>query len=195
MNYFDGPNQTRSGRGIALAIFSICLIIFVALLPGRCAFGQVAESANIGGHSVWVGTGVSGYHLGYGSVNNLGVSAYVDADSIRRLGLEGEGRWLRIHQTNDIHADTYLAGPRYHFNVGRYQPYIKGMAGLGLFNFTYNYAHGSYFVVGGGGGIDYRLSPRWSARVDGEYQYWPQFTFGAMSSAGLTVGIRYLVLR
>jgi hypothetical protein len=49
--------------------------------------------------------------------------------------------------------------------------------------------------VAPGGGIDYCLGPRWSVRVDGEYQYWPQFTFGAMSSAGVTVGFRYLILR
>lgn len=194
MNYFDGLNQKRSGRGKALAIFSMCLII-LSPLAGRCAFGQVAESANIGGYSIWVGTGVSGYYLGYGSVKNLGITAYVDTDSIRRLGLEGEGRWLQLHQTNDIHADTYLGGPRYHFNLGRYQPYVKGLAGVGLFNFTYNYAHGSYFVIAPGGGIDYRLAPRWSVRVDGEYQYWPQFTFGPMSSGGVTVGVRYLILR
>ncbi len=194
MNYFDGLKETRSNWRKTLAMFSICLIL-PALLAGRCALCQRAESANIGGHSLWVGTGVSGYYLGYGSFENLGVTAYVDADLSRSLGLEGEGRWLQFHQTDDIHADTYLGGPRYHFNFGRYQPYVKGLAGLGLFNFAYNYAHGSYFVVAPGGGVDYRLSPKWSMRVDGEYQYWPQFTFGAMSSSGVTVGIRHLVLR
>jgi hypothetical protein len=194
MNYFDGLNLKRGGRGKTPPVFSIGLILF-ALLAARCASGQVAESANMGGHSVWIGTGVSGYYLGYGSVKNLGVTGYIDADSIRRLGFEGEGRWLQFHETNDISADTYLGGPRYHFNFGRYQPYVKGLAGLGLFNFTYNYAHGSYFVVAPGGGVDYRLGPRWSVRVDGEYQYWPQFTFGAMSSGGVTVGVRYLILR
>ena len=194
MDSFDGLKETRSNWRKTLALFPICLIL-PALLAGRCAFCQRAESASIGGHALWVGTGFSGYYLGYGSFENLGVTAYVDADLTRSLGLEGEGRWLRFHQTNDIHADTYLGGARYHFNFGRYQPYVKGLAGLGLFNFAYNYAHGSYFVVAPGGGVDYRLSPKWSMRVDGEYQYWPLFTFGAMSSAGVTVGIRYLVLR
>ena len=49
----------------------------------------------------------------------------------------------------DIHAETYLAGPRYHFNMGRFQPYVKGLGGLGKFSFTYNYAHGTYYVIGG----------------------------------------------
>ena len=46
-----------------------------------------------------------------------------------------------------------------------------------------------------GGGADYRLSSRWGARADFEYQYWPQFTFGSMSSGGVTLGLRYLLLR
>lgn len=194
MNYFDGLNQTPSSRGRALAIFSMCLIL-LALLSCRNAFAQVEESANIGGRSVWVGSSVSGYYIQYGGVKNLGVSGFVDADTIRRLGVEAEGRWLQFHTTNDIHATTYLIGPRYHFNLGRYQPYLKGLGGLGLFSFTYNYAHGSYFVIAPGGGVDYRLAPRWTVRVDGEYQYWPQFTFGPMSSGGVSVGIKYLIFR
>jgi hypothetical protein len=194
MNYFDGLKRGWNTGRRSLAVVLMSLMI-LATAAGRCAFGQVAETANIGGHALWVGTGISGYQLGFGNVQNLGVTAYVDADSTRNFGLEGEGRWLQLHQTNDVHADTYLGGPRYRFNFGRYQPYIKGLAGVGLFNFTYNYAHGSYFVVAPGAGIDYRLSPRWNVRVDGEYQYWPQFTFGAMSSAGVTVGVRYLILR
>jgi opacity protein-like surface antigen len=198
MSYFDGLNQTpaspRKAAAKARAIFTMGLVL-LSLLAARSAFGQVSESANIGGHLVWIGSGVSGYYLQYGSVKNLGVTAYVDADSIRRIGFEAEGRWLQFHETNNISADTYLGGPRYHFNMGRYQPYVKGLGGLGLFNFTYNYAHGSYFVIAPGAGIDYRVSPRWSVRVDGEYQYWPQFTFGSMTSGGVTVGVRYLLLR
>ena len=122
------------------------------------------------------------------------MTGFVDADTIRHFGVEAEGRWLEWHQTADVHAETYLIGPRYHFNVGRFQPYVKGLVGLGEFNFSYNYAHGSYAVVAGGGGADYRLNHRWSVRVvDFEYQYWPQFTFGAMNSVGVTTGIRYRI--
>jgi hypothetical protein len=182
--------QLGRGRGLA------CLVlILVTAISARPAFTQVAESANAGGYSIWVGGGVSGYYLQYGGQKNLGITGYVDADSVRRLGIEAEGRWLDFHQTNNIHAETYLAGLRYHFNAGRFQPYAKGLAGLGTFNFTYNYAHGRYFVIAPGGGLDYRVNRRLSARADFEYQYWPQFTFGPMSSAGVSIGVRYLLLR
>src|SRR5215472_6888468 len=172
-----------------------CAMAVLLILAGSNAFGQSRESATAKRTFVWVGGGLSGYHLQFGQRNNLGVTGYIDADPVRRFGLEAEGRWLNFHQTNDVHAETYLAGPRYHIDIGKFQPYVKGMAGLGKFNFTYNYAHGTYFVVGPGAGLDYRVSPRLHVRVDGEYQYWPHFTFGSMSSGGISVGIRYLVFR
>ncbi|HEY1986260.1 MAG TPA: hypothetical protein VGG85_12665 [Terracidiphilus sp.] len=170
-------------------------LVLTALLSGRSLSGQSAESANAGGVAVWVGASVSGYYLQYGGEKNLGLSGFFDADSIRRWGVEGEGRWLDYHETANVHAETYLAGPRYHVNIGRFQPYVKGLAGLGSFNFPYNYAHGRYFVVAPGGGADYFLTHRLTVRADFEYQIWPQFTFGSMSSVGASAGIRYRILK
>ena len=197
MNNFDMRETTRSGMPLLLRRRSpLCIAIaLLVLLAARSGLAQTRETATAGGIFLWVGGGASGYRLQYGETKNLGVTAYIDADTIRRLGIEAEGRWLQFRQTNEIHADTYLVGPRYHFNASRFQPYLKSLAGLGKFNFPYSYARGSYFVVAGGAGLDYRLSRRWSARADFEYQYWPQFTFGAMSSGGLTVGVRCLVLQ
>lgn len=164
---------------------------FGALLFGMVqqVSAQAAEAADAGHAFLSVGGGASGYEVQYGSRKLLGMTAWVDADTIRHFGIEGEGRWLEYHQQANVHVETYLVGARYHFNVGRTQPYVKALGGLGYFNFPYNYASGRYFVVAPGGGIDYRLSKRWSARADFEYQYWPQFTFGAMSSAGGTIGL------
>jgi hypothetical protein len=68
------------------------------------------------------------------------------------------------------------------------------MVGFGEFNFPYHFAHGSYLLVAAGGGVDYRLSRRWSVRLaDVEYQNWPQFTFGSMTSVGVSAGIRYRI--
>jgi hypothetical protein len=170
-------------------------MVVVLLVPGRMASGQTRESADAGHTFLWVGGGVSGYYLQYGAQKSLGITGYLDADSVRCLGMESEARFLDFHLAHDIHAETYLAGPRYHFNMNRFQPYIKGLGGIGDFNFSYNYAHGRYIVIAPGGGFDYRVSPRLSVRADFEYQYWPKFTFGAMSSPGASVGFRYLLVR
>ena len=121
----------------------------------------------------------------------LGATAFVDLDTIRRYGFEGEARWVVFNQTENVNTVTYLAGPRVHMSVGRFQPYAKGLVGLGEFNFPYNLAHGSYLVVAPGGGVDYHLSKKVILRVaDFEYDLWPQFTFGAMRSYGISSGIR-----
>lgn len=140
-----------------------------------------------------VGGGASGYLVQYGQRKLLGATVWVDANSIRPLGLEGEARWLDWHQQANVHAETYLIGLRYRFHVGRTQPYVKALVGDGHFNFPYNFATGNYLVVAPGGGLDYPLSRRWSARADFEYQYWPEFTFGSMNAGGGTIGIRYRI--
>lgn len=189
-----GTAQSRQGKALRRTHGLIPLVLILCSLAiGRSACGQSAESATAGGVALWAGVGASGYYLQYGSIKELGITGFVDADSVRHFGVEGEGRALEFHQTANVHVETYLGGPRYHFNFGRLQPYAKGLVGVGYFNFPYNYAKGSYLVVGPGIGTDYRLSRRWSARVDFEYQYWPQFTYGAMSSAGVSTGIRYRI--
>jgi len=181
----------RTGRGWRKCLADLALILLLA--GSRCVSGQAAESANAGRAMLSVGVAASGFTLQYGDRKMIGITAWVDADTIRRLGVEGEMRRLEYRQTANVHAETYLAGPRFHFNYGRSQPYIKALGGYGHFNFPYNFAEGNYFVIAGGGGLDYRLNRRWSARADFEYQQWPQFTFGAMNSYGATVGIRYRI--
>lgn len=133
----------------------------------------------------------SGYSVQYGQRKIAGVTAFVDADTKRRFGIEAEGRWLEFHQTANVHVETYSIGARYHFDTGRFAPYAKALIGSGDFNFPYNYAHGRYLVVTGGGGLDYHWTPRFTIRaVDFEFQDWPNFTFGNMTSFGLNAGLR-----
>ncbi len=179
--------RLRACGPLALALI---LIGFAAVRP---AAGQAAQSADAGSARLSVGAGGSGFTLGYGDRKMLGIAAWIDGDTIRRIGFEGEGRWLEFHQTANVHAETYLGGLRYHLNYGRTQPYVKALAGIGDFNFPYNYATGRYFVVAGGGGLDYKLNRRWIVRADLEYQDWPQFTYGAMNSLGFNIGLRYRI--
>ncbi|MGA2558159.1 MAG: hypothetical protein ABSF17_00660 [Terracidiphilus sp.] len=172
------------------AVFAAVLAVsFVGFL--RPASAQVVYSGDAGGFTLSAGGAVTGEKVGYGAQKLLGATAWVDADTRRRIGVEAEAHWMIFHQTNEEHATLWLAGPRYHFTRGRLQFYGKGLAGLGQFNYPYNYATGSYFVVAGGGGVDYRWKHRISIRGDVEYQYWPQFTYGAMSSYGVSVGAAY----
>ncbi len=190
---FHGLPGSKRANKRSLESWIFLLLVLVMLAPARTASAQAAEAGNAGHIFLNAGAGASGFYLQYGQRKNLGITAWVDADSIRHFGVEGEARWLEYHQVANVHAETYLGGGRYHFEVGRFQPYVKGLVGDGHFNFPYNYATGNYLVIAPGGGTDFRLNRRWSARADFEYQYWPQFTYGAMSSIGGTVGLRYRI--
>lgn len=177
-----------SGRlGIWAAVLAVCVCV-------PAARAQVNPSGDEGGLTISAGGLGSGYSLQYGNRKMFAVTAVVDADTRRRLGIEGEGRWIEFRQTAKVHAETYSGGVRYHFNVGRFQPYVKGLIGLGDFNFPYNLATGHYLIVTGGGGLDYRLNARIHIRAaDVEYQDWPQFTYGNMTSIGVSAGVRVRV--
>jgi hypothetical protein len=177
--------------GARLGIGAAVLVVIFYIPVARA---QVNPSGNEGGLTISAGALGSGYSLQYGNRKMLAVTTVVDADTRRKLGIEGEGRWIEFHQTAKVHAETYSGGVRYHFDMGRFQPYVKGLVGLGDFNFPYNLATGHYFIVTGGGGLDYRLNARIHIRaVDVEYQDWPQFTYGNMTSVGVSAGVRVRV--
>jgi hypothetical protein len=198
MKSFLSNVQARDGKRLrrdsvlAIALLAVCLGL------GSAALAQAVPAADAGGMRLSAGGTVSGYELGYGQVKILGGSAFVDADTLRHFGIEAEARWLTFHSAADQkgpaadeHASTYLAGLRYSRYFGRFQPYAKGLVGIGQFNYPYNFAKETDLVVAPGGGVDFRITRRirWRA-VDFEYQIWPNFNYGQMSSYGLSSGIR-----
>ncbi len=186
------------GRRLRGGAFAAVFLLAAWLVPGREAHAQAVPAAEAGGIRLSAGGAVSAYELGYGQVKIGGASAFVDFDTLRHFGVEGEMRWLNIHRSvdqklpaEDETATTYLGGLRYSRFIGRFQPYAKGLVGIGQFNYPYNLAKENDLVIAPGGGVDFRITRRirWRA-VDFEYQLWPNFNFGTMSSYGLSSGIR-----
>jgi hypothetical protein len=175
-----------------LQVMSIALLVIVCPGLTRHAQAQVVYSGDRGGFSLAAGGTASVYEVQYGQQKLLGFSAVVDMDTTRRFGLEAEGRWLLFNNPTQIQDKTWMAGPRYHHTWGKFQVYGKGLVGVGQFTFPYNFAHGSYLVIAPGAGVDYRWKKRISFRLaDVEYQVWPQFTYGSMTSVGVSAGLRY----
>ena len=163
-------------------------------MAGTRAHAQTVYEGDQGGLKISAGSTGSGSYVQYGQQKLLGLAAVADFDTKRRIGVEAEGRWLEYHQTSNVHVETYSVGARYHFDVGRLQPYAKGLVGLGNFNFPYSYAHGRYLVLTGGGGLDFHWTNRIYVRAaDVEFQDWPQFTFGNMTSVAVSAGFRVRV--
>jgi hypothetical protein len=175
--------------GWMLPVLALCLG-----MNGR-ARAQVTPSGDKGGLMITVGGLGSGASIEYGNRKMLGFTTVIDADTRRRLGIEGEARWLEWHQTAKVHAETYSVGGRYHLDFGaRFQPYVKGLIGEGNFTFPYGLGSGHYVVVTGGGGLDFRLNNLIHIRAaDFEYQDWPQFTYGNMTTAAVSAGVRVRV--
>lgn len=177
--------QVWGGAAFALLVCVLCVG------PASKARAQVVFAGDQGGLRLSAGAMGSGSTLQYGQRKMLGITAFADMDTKRRIGIEAEGRWLEFHQTEDVHAETYSIGGRYHLDLGRFQPYAKGLVGFGDFNFPYNYAHGRYLVVTAGGGVDFHWTHRIYIRAaDFEYQDWPQFTFGNMTTLNVSAGLR-----
>ncbi len=187
---------TGAGTGAGARADAIRVIAILAFAAGLASLAQAQtiSPGDQGGLGIFAGATGTGSYIQYGERKMLGVTGFVDADGRRRLGIEAEGQWVEFHQSSDVHIETYSIGARYHFNKGRLQPYVKGLAGFGDFNFPYNLATGRFLVVTGGGGLDIRLSRRIYIRaVDFEYQSWPQFTFGTMATLNASAGLRVRV--
>ena len=185
-----GEESSRTRRTLVTAVLVCSILSFWLSMPGR-AHGQVVPAGDAGKLMISAGGTASGAYVQYGERKMLGMTGFVDIDSRSPFGVELEGRWLEWNQTANVHLETYSLGPRYHKNFGNLNPYAKGLLGYGNFNFPYNLATGRYLMVTAGGGIDYHLTKRVYLRAaDFEYQYWPQFTYGAMSTVSISSGIR-----
>jgi hypothetical protein len=189
---FDKRYNRKRSEVLRGRLFAAAILILFSLGWNASASGQTHEDADFARPSFWAGGEISGYRVQYGVRDMWGATALVDADSAYHIGLEGEGRWLEFHRTANVHLETYMIGPRYYLSMGRIQPFMKGAVGFGNFSFPYNYANGRYLVIGAGGGVDFKLNRRWDLRLaEVQYQNWPEFTYGAMNSVGVSSGLRY----
>jgi hypothetical protein len=188
-------------KRIHFLVFSFFLFSAVALT----ARGQVAPTAYRGELSLDVGGMGSAFQPNYagggipGSAPNwlFGAGVYADLRMTRWVGIEGEMRWNRFNSYVDITEDNYLIGPKvpiHEFTKMGITPYGKALFGLGRMNFEYNEAYGRFADIALGGGVDMRMSKRWTFRpVDFEYQLWPNWINGTLKPYGVSAGIAYKI--
>ncbi len=151
---------------------------------------RTSPPPRVPGSAVTLGATVSAFHSDYGQRTLDGGTLYLDANLYRRIGVEAEARTLSLHSDDGLRQSTYLVGPRFSSSRRTLRPYTKLLAGRGTFQFPYHYAHGSYFVVAAGTGLDWHLNRSATVRViDFEYQRWPQFTFGELRPYGISTGL------
>ena len=179
------------------------------------ASAQTHPSAEGGGPTVWVGAEISSFNPDYGCNNNspftcwnhqlIGIAPFADVNHLifRRLGAEGEARFLAWHGPNQT-QQTYMGGPRVsilHFRNAVLN--AKFLIGDGRITFSnIKGLNGNYLAYAPGVTVDFRVARRLYARVDYEYQFWPNFHgslsgtgHGGLTPNGLSVGVSYALLR
>jgi hypothetical protein len=164
---------------------STLALLFIAFLVSIVsARAQVVPAATSSGLHISAGglgsmfqPDYDGLGVAFTSPNRLyGPGAFVDVHFSRWVQVEAEGRWMRFNQfyqpgsTTGNGESTYLVGPRIPIGTfHRITPYGKFLVGLG----TADFLSGGTFVLSYGGGVDYRLTRRFSIRAfDFEYQQW-----------------------
>ena len=178
------------------------LIVGALLLSSSWAIAQVEPTAYRNQNTLALGGFYSSFDTDYQTNRMAGAGVYADWSPaiLGHLGAEAEARWLIFNSFHDFSEYNYLIGPRYRFPAyNRLQPYAKLLLGAGEVNFPYQLAHGGYFALAPGGGIDFVVTRRWTMRVDYEYQIWPSavgipgIQSNSLKPNGLSVGIGYRI--
>lgn len=177
----------RSGGWIGPFAAAVVLL----LVQAGHLWGQALPAATGAGRYIAIGGSFAAYRSPYNDREVAGYSAYADVNLTRRFGIEAEARRLRLDTDEDTRSATYLIGPRVSMKWPKYRPYAKALVGTGQFTYPFGYAHGSYFAIAPGAGLDISvLHGRAYLRViDFEYEAWRQFTFGSARPYGFSSGI------
>ncbi|HEY0162287.1 MAG TPA: outer membrane beta-barrel protein [Edaphobacter sp.] len=177
-------------------ITSIALFLWTAAIFSRAQAVPTATRNS----QIQVGAGWSWGKPDFGPKKAQGISFYGDYDFTRHIGIEGDVHMLNIVTPTDIVENSYLIGPRYVFHFRRFQPYAKGLVGLGHFKTTFDAGSGipNYTTTRGiyafGGGVDVRATRHLNVRaVDFEYQKWSSdpYFYNGLSPWVLTFGAAY----
>jgi len=177
--------QCLNGRLLLLLVW--CL----QLLSAPCVrlVAQVVPSATSNGPVIWVGAQYSDFQTDFENNRIGGLGVYADFDRAAHWGVEADARWFRLGETGGQSVSNYLVGDRYRHSLKHETivPYAKVLVGAGLMNYPSNIGHGSYFAFAPGGGVDFRISPRFAVRTEYEYQGWPAAPgFPGIPSHGLS---------
>jgi hypothetical protein len=196
--------KTPSGFHLRVRTAGVAALLMIVLgslsLTVPAAEAQQLPTAKALGSYIDVGGTYNAFQAQYPRRILAGAGAYVDLNFTKHIGIEAEGRFLRQNQIFGSYEDNYLAGPRLVSVRGRFSPYVKGLVGSGHLNFPLGAGYGNYLVIGGGAGLDIRMTDKLKLRViDFEYQEWPHFSFGqgyslgSISPYGISAGLSYRV--
>jgi hypothetical protein len=193
-----------------LRFFPHILAAFVCSLSAA-AYSQVSATAvDHEGLPITVGAGANYMNRSFNDGSVLGTTLWIDIAPpvparLGGLGLEIEGEEVGTAKpTTDSQQREQIAagGVTYAFRgFRRFQPHAKFLEGYGNAEYVpdSHRFNQSRTVTIAGGGFTYPLAAGLSARVDYEYQWWPDFwvkppsytTGAALTPSGVSFGFTY----
>jgi hypothetical protein len=166
----------QGARKLRRSRFAGAVGALVFALGSSAAYSQAAPSAYRGSDTLWVGLDAAYVNASfpYQSGQHIeGLGVFGDFNMNVRFSIEGSAHFLKFGGFESATETSYLIGPRYRFNhYGRWQPYAQGLAGLGGIHYPFAIGDAHYFAIAPGAGVRYRMSSRWEARGEYEYQIW-----------------------
>lgn len=177
----------------------LVLAALITLFTGP-VFAQVQPAVKISGLPLGVGAGLSDYSLDFGPGRRMiGASAWADYNLFHGLGIEVQGQyvdWDRPTVLTRMKQEAIKGGVVYRTRpfLG-IRPYVKGLGGLAKIQFPSRnplYTEDDFAMYAVGGGAEYKVWKTLFARVDYEYQFWPN-VFGpkTLDPNGYTFGATY----
>jgi hypothetical protein len=191
--------RLKSYPGLILALLFAC--------GASHALAQADPAATETKLPLAIGVGFSDYNPDLGHGHLLGGTLWADYTPnhvpaiLRGIGLEAEARDLRYGRSKpkDLRRDVVGGGVIYSWPHYRdFRPYAKYEMGFGRYQNSPT-DHDTRTVTIMGGGAEYRVLRSVWARVDYEYQFWPDcfgprrpgLTRGKLTPEGITVGAAY----
>lgn len=192
-----------------------CVLALMLTIVAAPARAQVVFAGHEGHPRFSVGGGISAFNEDWGHGYMYGPTIWADWHPplmdhfyLSNFSIEAEARdvtWDKGTHPSQFRTATVGGGLLYHarrFRFFGFEPYVKGLASFGGIDFGNGtkttlggqpvYSHDTRTVYALGGGLDYRVSHRITARADYEYQWWPQFLGpNSLDPRGFTFGALY----
>ena len=171
----------------SFSIFASMLVLASTL------HAQAKPTATTSGGDIQAGVGFLSLNTDYAPDRNEGLSAWADYDFSKYIGVEVLGHFGGIIAKDDIGENSYEVGPRARYRRGKFEVIGKLTFGRAtISNQLYN-TSSSFNIYAFGGGLDYRIKPRYKIRVDYEEQKWGNFEPHTLSPTALSIGVLYVI--
>jgi hypothetical protein len=173
---------------------TLAILALFAVLP---ALRAQANPTAIQRGTIQAGVGYLYLNNDYTERKNGGLTLWGDYDFAQvskfRIGVDATLNFGGIRSPDDIGENTYLVGPRFNYRRHKVELFAKALIGSGTISNQDNNTSSSFTVYSFGGGVDYRIQPRFKIRAEGEQQLWPSFQPSGLSPFAVSVGVLYVI--